>query len=139
MLLRFCSAVSREVLQDHVAIPRFTAYAQCCMDADSMAALVYVDGVCQPLLRRVPKVKFFPQPATSEVTVRGKIEETGDVHYGTLRLFALDGTLQLERRVSTSSEGTIDTRIDLSTLHPGNYTTVLQVGDCFVEQTIVKL
>ena len=139
MLLRFRSALSREVLRDQVSIPRFTSYAQCCLDADSMAALVYVDGVCQPLLRRVPNVEFFPQPAPMEVTVRGKIEVTGDVHSGILRLYALGGTLQLEHHVAITSHGVIDARIDLSDLRPGSYTAVLHVGDQFVVQTIVKL
>lgn len=139
MLLRFRSALSREVLRDQVSIPRFTAYAQCCMDADSMAALVYVDGVCQPLVRRVPNVEFFPQPVSAEVTVQGKLDQSDEVHSGTLRLYALDGTLQLEHPVAITSDGAVDARIDLSDLHPGSYTAVLHAGDQFVVRTIVKL
>jgi len=139
MLLRFRSHVSREVLLDQVAIPRFTAYAQCCMDADSMSTLVYVDGVCQPLVRRVPKVEVFPQPASSVITVRARIEGIGDAATGIVRLYSMDGMLQLERSIPVAANGAVEALIDMSTIHPGSYTAVICVGDLLFVRNVLRL
>ena len=128
MLLRFRSPVSREVLQDHVNIPKFSAYAQCCMDADSLSTVVYVDGICNPLVRRRDNVNLFPQPASHYIQLTGRLKGVRSVTNGRLRLYASDGTLVSEQFISVKADGSISDQIDLTTVLPGRYTAIIHLA-----------
>jgi hypothetical protein len=139
MILRFRTPENRDVLRNHVSIPRLTAYALCCEDADSLSTLIYVDGICNPLVRRRDNINLFPQPAAEAVWLTGRLQDISTATSGVLRLYAADGAFVCEYGVDVDASGNIRSRIDLSAIRPGSYTGVLHVGHTTVVKRIVVL
>ncbi|MBN1446328.1 MAG: VWA domain-containing protein [Bacteroidetes bacterium] len=139
MLLRFTAIADKEVQRSRLLVPKFTAYAMCCEDADTLAARVLVDGICSPLLRRNETLSFFPHPAADVLHLTGRLEGMGESSTGILRVYTLDGVLATEQSVILSADGGIRADIDLSALRPGRYTAVLRIGTRHFVRPFVRL
>lgn len=139
MVLRFRTPITRDVLRDHVTVPKLTAYARCCEDADSLSSRVYVDGICNPLLRRRDNVNLFPQPAAQQVQLTGQLQNLRSATRGRLRLYASDGTLVTEKAVTVRADGSISESLDISAVLPGSYTAVISIGDRIFVKHLLRL
>jgi hypothetical protein len=139
MVLRFRTPITRDVLRDHVSVPKLTAYARCCEDADSLSARVYVDGICNPLLRRRDNVNLFPQPASQQVQLTGQLQNIRSAARGRLRLYASDGTFVMEKPVTVHADGSISESLDISAVLPGSYTVVIFIDDRIFVKYLLRL
>jgi hypothetical protein len=139
MVLRFRTPITRDVLRDRVSIPKLTVYARCCEDADALTARVYVDGICHPLLRRIPSVQYYPQPTSASLWVEGRCSPEFSDHTALLHMFSSKGVLMREYRIPIDASGGMRTHLDLSELLPGSYTAVLRIGDTWRVKKVVVI
>ncbi len=139
MVLRFRTPITRDVLRSTVTVPKLTAYARCCEDADSLSSRVFVDGICNPLLRRRDNVSLFPQPATHHVELTGQLQNIRGITRGRLRLYASDGTFVVEEPVTIQADGSISESLDLTAVLPGSYTAVISIEDRLFVKHLLRL
>ncbi|MFZ1729123.1 MAG: VWA domain-containing protein [Bacteroidota bacterium] len=121
--LQFAVKGDRSPVRTHVRVDSMTMYADCCADAGADSALLWIDGICNPLLRLKDAALIsaaWPNPSRDILYVRLQLQSAtaGDA---LLELYDASGTLVRNLRIA-GTEADVQYMLSLTGLPPGRYT-----------------
>ncbi|MBE0645710.1 MAG: VWA domain-containing protein [Bacteroidetes bacterium] len=136
--LQFAVKGERSPVHAYVRVDSMTMYADCCADAGADSALLWIDGICDPLLRlrNAPAIiSAWPNPARDMLHVRVRIPGI-DHRPAILELYDAAGERVHSENITLADA---ESTLPVENLTPGHYTLRLESGGVTVLRPVIVL